>query len=337
MTSTPPPAHVSPMLATAGPLPPDQSRYTFELKWDGIRVVVHWDGTNLRLETRNLRDITVAYPELQGLGPALGPRPAVLDGEVVALDEHGAPSFQRLQERMHVGDRRIAADKAARVPAWWFAFDVLHLGDGSTMALPWTERRARLESLSLSGSSWATPPSFAGEGHATLGAARARGLEGVVAKRLDSVYVPGARSSAWIKVKLVVRDEFVVGGWLPGEGGRKGSIGSLLLGVPDAHGGLVFVGAVGTGFTDVELRRLNRELAGYVRPTSPFTGSLGRKGAVFVEPRLVVDVEYRERTSAGILRHPSYKGTRIDKTPADLQPARAAAVDKPVAGVDTVG
>ncbi|MGI9119764.1 MAG: non-homologous end-joining DNA ligase [Acidimicrobiales bacterium] len=325
------------MLATAGPLPPDQGRYTFEFKWDGIRAVVHWDGTNLRLETRNLRDVTVAYPELQGMVAALGPRPAVLDGEIVALDGHGAPSFQRLQERMHVGDRRLAADRAARVPACWFAFDVLHLGDNSTMALPWTERRARLESLVLSGPSWATPPSFAGEGDAILAAARARGLEGVVAKRLDSVYVPGARSSAWIKVKLVARDEFVVGGWLPGEGGREGSVGSLLLGVPDANGALVFVGAVGTGFTDVELRRLSHELAGDVRPASPFTGSLGRKGAVFVEPRLVVDVEYRERTSTGILRHPSYKGTRIDKSPADLEPTVAAAVDKPVAGVDTVG
>jgi bifunctional non-homologous end joining protein LigD len=322
------------MLATTGPLPREQDRYAFELKWDGIRAVLHWDGAELRLETRNLRDVTVAYPELQALGPALGHRPAVLDGEIVAIDDQGVPSFQRLQERMHVSDRRTAADKAARVPACWFAFDLLYLDGGSTMGLPWTKRRAQLESLGLTGPSWATPPSFPGEGDATLAAARDRGLEGVVAKRLDSAYVPGARSRAWIKVKLFTRDEFVVGGWLPGEGGRHGRIGALLLGLPAAGSRLVFVGAVGTGFTDAELARLGGELAGDVTPMSPFTGALPRRDAVFVEPRLVVEVEYRERTATGILRHPSYKGTRIDKSPGDLV-GDGLPLGKPVAGGDT--
>jgi bifunctional non-homologous end joining protein LigD len=313
-----PPEHVAPMLATLGRLPADQERHTYEFKWDGIRAVVHWDGSSLRLETRNLRDVTVAYPELQALGPLLGARPVVLDGEVVALDATGVPSFQRLQERMHVGDARTAARRAERVPARLFLFDLLHLGDRSTLDLPWTERRALLESLALAGPSWATPPSFPGEGDATFAAARDRGLEGVVAKRLDGRYVPGARSRDWVKVKFVLRDEFVVGGWLPGEGGRRGRIGALLLGLPAGGGKLTYTGGVGTGFTDADLRRLGAELDPDVRPESPFTTRLPRRDAVFVEPRLVVDVEYRQRTDAGILRQPSYKGIRPDLLPADL-------------------
>ncbi len=315
-----PPTHVAPMLATAGPLPAqcEQEAFTFEFKWDGIRAILHWDGAAVRLETRNLRDVTVAYPELGALGTVLGHEPVVLDGEIVAFDEQGLPSFQRLQERMHVGDRRTATDKAGRVPASWLAFDVLHVGQRSTLALPWTERRHILEALALAGPSWATPPSFPGAGEDTLAAARLRGMEGVVAKRLSSTYVPGTRSRDWVKVKLVARDEFVVGGWLPGEGHRGGGIGSLLLGLPDGDDRLVFVGAVGTGFAEAERARLGRELAGDVTTVSPFTSPLPRRDAVFVRPRLVVDVEYRQRTDAGILRHPSYKGTRIDKSPADL-------------------
>lgn len=315
-----PPPHVVPMLATAGPLPDpaSQADFTFELKWDGIRAVVHWDGAAVRLETRNLRDVTVAYPELAAIGSALGRQAAVLDGEIVAFDDRGVPSFQHLQERMHVADPRTAAERAARVPACWLAFDVLHVGEHSTLALPWTERRAVLESLALAGPFWATPPTFPGSGDDTLAAARSQGLEGVVAKRMASPYIPGARSRDWVKVKLVARDEFVVGGWLPGEGSRAGRIGALLLGLPRSDAALDFVGAVGTGFTDAELARLGRELAGDVTPSSPFAGPVPRRDAVFVVPRLVVDVEYRQRTDAGILRHPSYKGARIDKSPADL-------------------
>ena len=315
-----PPDHVVPMLATAGSLPSTgtQDDFSFELKWDGIRAVLHWDGSAVRVETRNLRNVTTAYPELAALGPTLGRRPAVLDGEIVAFDGHGVPSFQRLQERMHVADRRTASERAARVPVCWLAFDVLHLGDRATLGLPWWERRALLESLALAGPSWATPPTFPGAGDDTLAVARAKGLEGVLAKRVESIYVPGARSRHWVKVKLLARDEFVVGGWLPGEGSRGAGIGSLLLGLPRADGRLDYVGAVGTGFSASELARLGRELAGERTPESPFATPLPRRDAAFVIPRLVVDVEYRERTNAGILRHPSYKGSRIDKSPADL-------------------
>ncbi|HVM52722.1 MAG TPA: non-homologous end-joining DNA ligase [Acidimicrobiales bacterium] len=313
------PAHIKPMLATAGTLPADQDRWAFELKWDGIRAIAYWDGRAVRFESRNLRDITRSWPELAGLGERLGGRPAILDGEIVALDDRGVPSFQRLQERMHV----VAPpnDLVTRVPAAYFAFDVLHLDDTTLMAQPWTERRAVLEDLDVRGACWATPPAFVGEGDVTVAAAEDRQLEGVVAKRLDSAYVPGQRSRLWTKVKRVNRNEFVVGGWTPGEGRRAGTIGSLALGVPaGASGGLRYVGNVGTGFTDRELRRLESVLAPTVSEINPFTENVQylKRGTVFVAPTIVTDVEYTEMTNEGILRHPSYKGERIDKSPGGV-------------------
>lgn len=315
------PQHVKPMLATlARALPRDEDAWTFEFKWDGIRAIALWDGTRLRLETRNLRDVTHAWPELEGLAAALGDRPAILDGEIVALTDEGNPSFQRLQERMHVADRGTAVRKAATVPASYLVFDVLRLGDRDLMPLPWTERRPLLESLALAGPSWATTPSVPGGGEALLETVRQRSMEGVICKRMDSAYVEGARSKSWLKVKLQQSDEFLVGGWFPGEGRRANRIGSLLLGTPDGRGGLDYVGNVGTGFTDAELTRLERRLAGCRRDTSPFTGGgTPKRASVFVEPELVVEVEFTERTDEGILRHPSYKGIRVDKGPADVE------------------
>jgi bifunctional non-homologous end joining protein LigD len=311
------PAHVKPMLATAGVLPRDQDAWAFELKWDGIRALTYWTGSKLTLESRNLRDITHSWPELHGLGDALD-GPMILDGEIVSLDDAGRPSFQRLQERMHVV--RPGNDLVQRVPAAYFVFDVLHADGHSVMGEPWTARRERLEELGIGGSPcWATPPAFIGEGDLTVEVAEARQLEGVVAKRLDSTYVPGSRSKAWTKVKRISRNEFVVGGWTPGEGRREGSIGSLALGLP-VTGGLTYVGNVGTGFTDKELRRLEGVLGPMRTDENPFVENSQylKKGTVFVEPRLVTDVEYTERTNEGILRHPSYKGERIDKSPADV-------------------
>jgi bifunctional non-homologous end joining protein LigD len=150
---------------------------------------------------------------------------------------------------------------------------------------------------------------------------RQRTMEGVICKRLDSTYVPGARSKSWLKVKLQQSDEFLVGGWFPGEGRRANRIGSLLLGTPNKKtGGLDYVGNVGTGFTDAELKRLEERLGPCVRDTSPFTGGgTPKKRSVFVEPELVVEVVFTERTDEGILRHPSYKGIRIDKGRSDVE------------------
>jgi len=316
------PTHLRPMLATAGALPRDQDAWAFELKWDGIRAVSYWNGRSLTLESRNLRDITRSWPELRAFGEALPSDEIVLDGEIVALDDRGVPSFQRLQERMHV--TAPGNDLVQRVPAAYFVFDVLHLDGTSLLDRRWEDRRAILDDLGIAGACWATPPAFVGEGDLTVEVAADRKLEGVVAKRRDSTYTPGQRSKLWTKIKNTARDEFVVGGWTPGEGRRSGSIGSLALGVPVAEGGLCYVGNVGTGFTDRELRRLESVLGPLRTDENPFTRNVQhlKKGTVFVAPRMVTDVEYTERTTEGILRHPSYKGERIDKSPADVKTER---------------
>jgi bifunctional non-homologous end joining protein LigD len=313
------PRQLAPMLATPAPeLPREQERWTFELKWDGIRAIAFVEGGRVRVQTRSLRDVTVSWPELAGLGSAVD-QPILLDGEIVALDDQGAPSFQTLQERMHVSNQAEAARLAGEVPATFFVFDVLQIGDRSLLDQPWTERREVLESLDLSGPSWVTTPSFPGEGDVVWEAVEAREMEGVIAKRMDAPYLPGTRSKHWLKIKRLGSDEFVVGGWMPGAGRREGSIGSLLLGVPAADGGLAYVGNVGTGFTSSELSRLEGALGPKRRPTSPFTsGPVPRKGAVFVAPELVVEVVFGQRTRDGVLRHSSYKGMRIDKTAADV-------------------
>jgi bifunctional non-homologous end joining protein LigD len=227
---------------------------------------------------------------------------------------------------MHVGDRATARRKSAEVPASYLVFDVLHLDGRDLMPLPWHERRPILDALALGGPAWATTPSVPGAGTELLETVRARRMEGVIAKRLDSPYLPGQRSRSWLKIKVQQSDEFVVGGWSPGAGRRDRHIGSLLLGTPTDDGGLDYVGNVGTGFTEAELTRLEQRLAPIRRETSPFTGGGTPKrgprstgSLVFVEPELVVEVSFTERTDEGILRHPSYKGVRIDKGPEDVK------------------
>src|SRR5205085_2347692 len=189
----------------------------------------------------------------------------------------------------------------------------------SLMGLTYDERRERLAGLHLSGASWQTPEHVVGHGKALLDASKEQHLEGIVAKRLDSRYQPGRRSSAWVKVKNVGRQEVVIGGWMPGKGRRSQRIGALLAGVYDRAGMLRYAGRVGTGFTDSELDRLARLLEPLRRERSPFEAGPGPpRGAAFCEPRLVAEVEFREWTKAGSLRAPSYKGLRDDKPPREV-------------------
>ncbi|MDQ1706527.1 MAG: bifunctional non-ous end joining protein LigD, partial [Frankiaceae bacterium] len=205
-------------------------------------------------------------------------------------------------------------------PITYLVFDVLHLDGRSLLGRPYAERRDMLESLGLSGASWQTPPHFVGGGQAVLAASKEQGLEGVIAKRLDSRYYAGRRSDCWLKLKNLRTQEVVIGGWKPGEGRRKGAIGSLLLGVPGPDG-LEYVGHVGTGFTDKMLRDLETQLATMSRDDSPFVKAIPRpfaKDAQWVEPLLVGEVAFTEWTREGRLRHPAWRGLRPDKNAAEV-------------------
>ncbi len=317
------------MLAAAGSLPTGAA-WAYEVKWDGVRALVATGQPGpqrVRARSRSGRDSTTAYPELQQLADAIDGREALLDGEVVALDAAGRPSFERLQPRMLVADPALAAQLAEAVPATFLAFDVLALDGRSLLGRPYDERRAALLALAEQ-AAIPVPPSFPGEGEAVLAAARAQGLEGVVAKRRDSRYEPGQRSGAWTKVRVISRQDCVIGGWRPGENGRAGSIGALLIGVQEP-GGLRFVGRVGSGLSDGALRNLAARMARLRRPTSPFLDPVPRpdaKGVVWVEPQLVCAVDYATWTSSGRLRHPSYQGLRDDVDPADVVREPAGAV-----------
>jgi bifunctional non-homologous end joining protein LigD len=311
------PRNLQPMLASPGPLPPDDGSWVVEVKWDGVRVLVAVEGGDLRITSRAGNDVSAAYPELAGLVDAVS-GPLLLDGEVVALDSAGRSDFGRLQSRMHV--RRPSPELVRSVPVVLVAFDVLHTAE-PLLATPWSQRRAVLDGLALAGPSWQASPVFERDGRAVLDATRAQGMEGVVAKRRDSRYEPGRRSDCWVKVKHVRRQSAVVAGWKPGEGGRSGRLGSLLLGVQGASG-LEFAGHVGTGFTEATLRMLGERLAPLRRTTSPFAAAVPRehaRSAVWVEPVLVCEVEFTEWTRDGRLRHPSFKGLRDDVDAAAVE------------------
>jgi bifunctional non-homologous end joining protein LigD len=315
----PMPDRLVPMLARTGTLPRDDEHWAFEIKWDGVRAICQSEPGRLRLHSRNLLDITPRYPEIGRLNRALSHHRAVLDGEVVALDAQGRPSFGALQRRMHVTADAAVRRLAKETPVTYVIFDLLWLDGHSLMELPYAERRARLQELGLGdGERWRVPDYVSGHGAQLLEATAQQGLEGVLAKRLDSPYEPGRRSTAWLKIKNVSRQEVVIGGWVPGDGKRRDRIGALLIGVRE-DGELRHVGRVGTGFTEAELDRLAGLLGPLERDTSPFApgGPKIPRGAVFVEPELVAEVEFREWTEGGQLRAPSYKGLRDDK-PADL-------------------
>jgi bifunctional non-homologous end joining protein LigD len=247
----------------------------------------------------------------------------ILDGEVVALDTDGRPSFSLLQQRMNVArpDPRLVD----AVPVSYLVFDLLRLDGHDPTGLPWSERRRLLEALDLDhGPSGRVrvPPVILGDGATAWEAARSMRLEGVVAKRLDSPYVEGRRSPAWRKVKLLRTQEVILVGWAEGEGRRAGSIGALLLAVPDpSTGELASVGRVGTGFTDRALDDLAARLAPLERDTPPVVdpprGAQAR-GVHWVDPELVGEVVFSEWTTARTLRQPSWRGLRPDKSPAEV-------------------
>jgi bifunctional non-homologous end joining protein LigD len=316
------PAGLRPMLAlsVAAP-PPDHANWALEMKWDGVRALAFIERGKVRLMSRTERDITVAYPELAGLGNASAHKQLLLDGEVVVFGDDGWPEFEALQPRMHVTSAAQAKLLAGQTPVTYLVFDLLQLDGRPLLDLPYAQRRSLLDGLGLSGPYWQTPPSFPGEDvQDVLAVSKEHRMEGVVAKRLDSVYAPGIRTDHWRKVKNHRYQEAVVAGYKPGQGNRTGQVGSLIIGVHDATG-LIYAGHVGTGFSDETLRMLGDRLAPLRRASSPFDGPVPpehARGAVWVEPRLVIQVAFERWTRAGRMRAPVYKGLRDDKDPADV-------------------
>ncbi len=311
---------VQPMLATAGPLPAGPG-WAYEFKWDGVRTLADVSAAGLTLVSRLGNDVTPAYPELAGLvGVAAD---VLLDGEVVAFVD-GRPSFSALQGRMHVRGAAQARRLVGQLPVTYLAFDVLRLYGVDLTSRPLADRRATLERLEVAGPHWTVSPLF-DDGPATAQAATENGLEGVVAKQLSSTYRPGMRTGEWVKVRFGRRQEFVVGGWEHGEGGRAGGIGSLLLGVYDQDGRFVYSGQVGTGFSAVALRAMQRRLTPYQTDRAPFESvppDVRGRPITWVLPRVVVEVEFAEWTPDGRLRFASFQGVRTDKEPVEVRRER---------------
>lgn len=316
------PPVLAPMLAASTTPPRDLAGHLIEPKWDGVRVIVTVDGGRVRVASRNGRDVTSHYPELAALGPAMGGRSAVVDGEVVAFDAEGRPSFQVLQRRMHV--RAPTADLLADVPVVAMFFDLLWLDGELLTGLPQRERRARLEELGLDGPCWHTTPLMpAAPLDELLRACGEIGMEGYIIKRGDAAYSPGRRSGAWVKLKCVNRRELVVGGWIGGQKGRSGSIGSLAVGIHGldrgtggSTGRLHYVGQVGSGLTEDWIRQLTKVFARLATDESPFVERL--VNVRFVEALLVAEVAYNEVTEGATLRQPSLQGFRTDVDPASI-------------------
>ncbi len=309
------PELIGPMLAAAGALPAGAG-WAYEFKYDGVRAICYVGDDGVRVFSRNHNEITTAYPEVQELGALLRGRRAVLDGEIVALEPGERPSFSRLQQRIH--NFQPSRALLTTVPVLYYAFDLLELDGEATVELPYGRRRALLAGLGLAGEHIRTPGHFTdADGRTVLQAAELAGLEGVVAKRLDSPYRPGRRSADWTKVPLVRTQEVIVIGAKPGEGRRAGTIGSLLLGVYDDQDRLVFAGHVGTGFTDAALRTLQEQLEPLARstPPAPDVPREHARRARWVEPALIGEVAFRNWTPEGRLRHASWRGLRTDRSP----------------------
>nr|WP_213578605.1 RNA ligase family protein [Rhodococcus sp. USK13] len=308
---------IAPMLATLG-LPPESEGWATEFKWDGCRSIVTTCGDSPVLWSRSGNSVEQSYPEVvAALAAAVGERKVVLDGELVALD-HGRPSFGRLQHRMNV--TRPTASLCRRFAVTFYAFDLLSADGVDLTRESYLDRRAALAALNLPGPRLQVPPHWVDvDSRTMLEVARQHALEGCVFKKVTSIYLPGARSRSWVKSVIRRRASLLVGGWSAGSGMQRNVVGSLLLGAYDLSGDLVYVGHVGTGFTNSMRRQLRDRLVEWERPTSPFRGfDQYSKGVHWTESRLVVDVEYREFTGAG-LRHPSFKGIRADVSHHDVQ------------------
>lgn len=316
------------MLATAVTTVPVGEQWVHEVKWDGMRLLADVGGGAVRLYSRNEHDVSVAFPELHGLGEEFADM--LLDGEVVCLRD-GVPSFSALADRLHVSDPSRAARLARSSPVTLMTFDLLRLYGVDLTGRPWRERRSTLERLELASPRWQTPPTFS-DGPALHAATLEQGLEGVVSKRVDSPYLPGRRSPSWCKLPHRRTLSVVIGGWRPelvaANGSKVGGarLGAVLVGVPGPEG-LRYLGRVGSGLAGRAGATLLDDLVGRSATQSPFAGEVPDEdaaGARWVAPALVGDVQFLGLSDQGRLRQSAWKGLRADLSPAELdgQPGR---------------
>ena len=312
-----PPA-LTPMFAEAGHQPFDRAGWRFEPKLDGIRTLLSFDRQAFRLISRTGRDMTGSYPDLKDLFRRVVAINALIDAEIVATDEHGYPSFERLQQRMNLASPSEIERTAKQIPVELYAFDLLWFDGRNVMSLPLSERLELLDEVVVEGKRMRRMFGVEEKGVAFAQQARDLHFEGTVAKRLHSRYLAGRRSPDWQKIKFLNRQDCVVLGWTPGQGGRANSFGALLVGAY-VDGELRWVGQVGTGFTDQMIAALMKQLRDLVVDAPAIRDpELKRvKGARWVRPELVVDVEYLQMTRVGKMRAPSFKGIRVDKLPED--------------------
>lgn len=308
-----------PMLATRGPTPPHGiptgGGWAHEVKWDGMRALVRLRGGRVEVRSRSDRNVSVGYPELAPLGDVHGS--LLLDGEIVRLVE-GRPSFAAMQERMHVSSASVAARLASVSPVMFMVFDVLEVDGLDVTGLPWTQRRAALETLVPTGPAWAVAEVY-DDGLDLWEATGAAGIEGIVSKRRDAPYTPGVRSTAWLKFPHRPAASYVVGGWR-WQTGTTDRLGAVLVGLP-SNGGLEFKGRVGSGLAGAAGERLLDRIRTLRAEDSPFVTAVPRAdalGAVWMRPEVVVDVVALGEGSQGRLRQPAYVGWRPDLSPADI-------------------
>ncbi len=285
---------VKPMKAGLGQLPTNDDEWAYEIKYDGYRTLAFVDAGHVRLQSTNLHDVTATYPELAALPTGVHAETAILDAEFVVLGDDGRPRFELVQRHER--------------PGALYIFDVLRVGDHDTIGLPYEDRRRLLEQLVEPGDSWVVPAHRVGDGEALLTATDEQGLEGVMAKRLGSTYVPGKRSPNWRKIKNRRRVDVVIGGFTTGDGNRASTFGSLLVGRWQGDA-LVFAGGVGTGFGHRTLEALHRRLTDLEVTDCPFDPAppaAYRRQAHWVEPLLTATIELAEFTNDGLVRHASF-------------------------------
>ena len=311
------PPRLQPMLAEGGWKPFDDPAWSFEPKLDGIRCLANLNTGETQLSTRTGRDVTAQYPEIHMIHELVDQVNAVVDGEIVAFDADGKNSFEALQQRMNLSNEREIKRVAAQIPVTLVAFDLLWLDGRDTTGLALEERRELLHLVVETDHRLQLTTHVDGDGTGFTRAARELQLEGVMAKRKGSKYLPGRRSADWRKIKLMNTQDCVILGWTRGERGRADTFGALLVGALDDDR-WVWIGQVGSGFTDGMLKRLLEQLRPLVRDTPPIVDPqlAAVKGATFVEPQLVCEVSYLEITkSTKKMRAPSFKGLRPDKAP----------------------